>query len=500
MNTMTKIRNVVIVGGGTAGWMSAATLSKTLGRTVNVTLIESDDIPTVGVGEATIPTLMSLHQLIGINEQEFVSRVNGTFKLGISFESWKDVGKDYIHSFGITGKDCWAAGFQHFWIKARQLGIAKEFGEYCGELIAARENKFAITPNNGLNYAYHIDAGLYAGFLREFAEKHATKRVEGRVVKANLDDSTGFIQNVELASGNVIDGDLFIDCSGFRGLLIEQALHTGYDDWSHWLPCDSAVAMQTESVGAPIPYTRSIARDSGWQWRIPLQNRVGNGLVFCSRYMSDDEATDSLMSNLDGAPLNDPRVIKFTTGTRRKHWNKNCIAIGLSSGFIEPLESTSIHLIQRSITRLVQLFPCHGIEESDIKEFNHQMISEIDNIRDFIVLHYVVTDRRDTPFWRHCASMEIPQSLQHRIELFRETGKVFKVPTELFGENSWTQVMLGQGIEPQAYHPIVDMMDDSELETFMKNIDSSVIKLVRQLPVHSDFINHYCKHKLSQVS
>jgi len=495
MKNLDKVRNVIVVGGGTAGWMSAATLAKTLGRTVKVTLIESDDIPTVGVGEATIPTLMSLHQLLGINEQEFVSRVNGTFKLGISFESWKGLGEDYIHSFGVTGKDCWAAGFQHFWVKAKQLGIAKEFGEYCGELVAARENKFAVTPNNGLNYAYHIDAGLYAAFLREFSEKHGARRIEGKVVEVGLDNANGFIESVTLANGQVVNGDLFIDCSGFRGLLIEQALHTGYDDWSHWLPCDSAVAVQTEALEAPIPYTRSIAREAGWQWRIPLQNRVGNGLVFCSRYLSDQEAKQSLLSNVQGEPLNDARVIKFTTGTRRKHWNKNCIAIGLSSGFIEPLESTSIHLIQRSITRLVQLFPCNGIEQSDINEFNQQMSSEIDNIRDFIVLHYVVTDRRDTPFWRHCASMNIPDSLQHRIELFRETGKVFKVPTELFGENSWIQVMLGQGIVPEQYHPIVDMMDDKELTSFMQTIDTSVLSLVRQLPSHVDFIKHYCQYK-----
>lgn len=493
VNDSVGIQKVVIVGGGTAGWMTAATLAKTLGKTIDVNLIESDDIPTVGVGEATIPTLMSLHQLIGINEQEFVSRVNGTFKLGISFESWRDVNEDYFHSFGITGKDCWAAGFQHFWLKARQQGYAKDFGDYCGELIAAQQGKFAITPKHGLNYAYHIDAGLYATFLREFAEQHGAIRTEGKVIDVKLDESSGYIDRVCLASGQNIEGDLFIDCSGFRGLLIEQALHTGYDDWSHWLPCDSAVAVQTESVGAPVPYTRSIARDAGWQWRIPLQNRVGNGLVFCSRYLSDEQAIDTLLENIDGKPINDPRVIKFTTGTRRKHWNKNCIAIGLSSGFIEPLESTSIHLIQRSITRLVQMFPHRGVVEADINEFNQQMFSEIDNIRDFIVLHYCVTNRRDTPFWRHCASMPIPDSLRHRIDLFRETGRVFKVPTELFGENSWIQVMIGQGLIPEDYHSIVDMMDDQELKSFMQTIDTSVQNLVRQLPSHADFIQHYCQ-------
>ena len=388
-----KIQKVVIVGGGTAGWMAAASLSKVLRETIDITLIESDEIPTVGVGEATIPTLLSLHQLIDINEQEFVKAVNGTFKLGISFESWRDVGRGYIHSFGVTGKDHWAAGFQHFWLKAKHLGVAKEFGQYCSELVAAEQNKFAITPKHGLNYAYHIDAGLYSKFLRDLAEELGTVRIEGKVIKVSLEPNAGNIKSVTLASGTQIEGDLFIDCSGFRGLLIEQALHTGYDDWSHWLPCDSAVAVQTQALEKAIPYTRSIARDAGWQWRIPLQTRVGNGLVFCSHYISNDQAITTLTNNIEGEQLNDPRVIKFTSGTRRKHWNKNCIAIGLSSGFIEPLESTSIHLIQRAITRLIQMFPHHGIVDNDINEFNQQMTSEIENTRDFIILHYHITER-----------------------------------------------------------------------------------------------------------
>ncbi|MBL4673762.1 MAG: tryptophan 7-halogenase [Arenicella sp.] len=488
-----KIRKIVIVGGGTAGWIAAASLSKLLGKTLDISLIESDQIPTIGVGEATIPTLLSLHELLGINEQEFVAKTQGTFKLGISFENWRDLDQDYIHSFGFTGRDCWAAGFQHFWLKGQQLGIAKDFGEYCPELVAARQNKFAVAPKHGLNYAYHIDAGLYAKFLRELAEKSGVMRQEGKVVDVGLDSDSGFVNNVVLESGQVIEGDLFIDCSGFKGLLIEQALHTGYDDWSHWLPMNSAVAVQTESLGEPIPYTRSIARDSGWQWRIPLQNRVGNGLVFCDRYLSDDEGISTLLANIEGKLITEPRVIKFKTGTRRKHWNKNVIAMGLSSGFIEPLESTSIHLIQRSITRLMQMFPYDGIREPDIVEFNTQMDFEIVNIRDFIILHYHVTNRTDTPFWRFCRSMEIPDSLQHRIELFKQTGRVFQVPTELFGENSWTQVMLGQGLIPEQYHPIVNMMDDTELESFLSSIDQSVKNKVSQLPKHLDFINYYCK-------
>lgn len=488
-----KIQKVVVAGGGTAGWMAAASLAKLLGKTLDITLIESDEIPTVGVGEATIPTLLTLHKLLDINEQEFMAEVNATFKLGISFENWRDLNKDYIHSFGFTGKDCWAAGFQHFWLKGQRMGIAKDFGEYCGELVAAKQDKFAIVPKNMLNYAYHIDAGLYAKYLRKLAEKHGAKRVEGKIVEVSQNNETGFIEKLTLVSGKEVEGDLFIDCSGFRGLLIEQTLHAGYDDWSHWLPMNSAVAMQTEITSDPIPYTRAIARDAGWQWRIPLQSRMGNGLVFCDRYMSDDQAIRTLVDNVEGERINDPRVLKFKTGMRRKHWNKNCIAMGLSSGFIEPLESTSIHLIQRSVTRLMQMFPYDGIREPDINEFNKQMEFEILNIRDFIVLHYHVTDRQDTPFWRFCRSMDVPDSLQHRIELFKQTGRVFQVPTELFGENSWTQVMLGQGLMPEQYHPIVNMMSDEELNNFLSGIDQTVTNLVGQLPSHKDFINHYCK-------
>jgi len=488
-----KIHKVVIAGGGTAGWMAAASLAKLLGKTLDIKLIESDAIGTVGVGEATIPTLLTLHDLLQIKEQDFVAAVQGTFKLGISFENWRDVNKDYIHSFGWTGKDCWAAGFQHFWLKGKQLGISKEFGEYCSEWLAAKQNRFAVLPENRLNYAYHIDASLYAQFLRKIAEEHGVVRQEGKIRQVEQDPESGFITALELESGQRIEGDLFIDCTGFRGLLIEQTLNAGYEDWTHWLPSNSAVAVQTESVGPPIPYTRAIARDVGWQWRIPLQHRVGNGIVFSSKHWSDDEAIDVLVSNIEGEPLTEPRVIKFQTGQRRRHWHKNCVAMGLSSGFIEPLESTSIHLIQRSIIRLMQMFPYDGIRKPDVVEFNNQMNYEIEHVRDFIILHYHVTERTDTPFWRQCRTMEIPESLTHRIELFRQTGRVFKLPTELFGENSWIQVMLGQGLTPEQYHPIVNMMNQEELERFLEGIHGSVQKLVHQLPEHQRFIDHYCK-------
>jgi tryptophan halogenase len=489
------IKKVVIAGGGTAGWMAAASLSKLIGKDLDITLIESDQIGTVGVGEATIPTLLTLHELLKINEQEFISAVGGTFKLGISFENWRDVGEDYIHSFGFTGQDCWAAGFQHFWLKGLERGISKEYGEYCSEWVAARHNRFAVLPDSSINYAYHIDASVYAKYLRKIADEYGVVRQEGKINKVDTDAESGFITALELESGERIEGDLFIDCTGFVGLLISKTLGVGYHDWKHWLPCDSAVAVQTKSVGPAIPYTRSIAREAGWQWRIPLQNRVGNGLVFSSDHWSDDEATSILKENIEGELLTEPRVLKFNTGQRHKHWHLNCVSMGLSSGFIEPLESTSIHLIQRSIIRLMQLFPYAGIRQPDIDEFNKQMSDEIEHIRDFIILHYHVTERSDSAFWRACRSMDIPESLKHRIELFKQTGRVFKEPGELFGENSWIQVMIGQGLMPEQYHPIVNMMSDDELEHFLNNINKNAYKLVGQLPEHQRFIDNYCKAK-----
>jgi tryptophan halogenase len=488
-----KIKKVVIAGGGTAGWMAAAAFAKLIAKNLEVELVESDDIPTIGVGEATIPTLHIFHQLLGIKEQEFMAATNATFKLGISVENWRDVNKDYLHSFGFLGQGCWAAGFQHFWLKGKKRGIAADIGDYVPEHLGAREGKFAVLAGQDLNHAYHLDAGLYAKFLRKIAEKNGAVRTEGIIDKVNLHKQTGYIESLSLASGKVVEGDLFIDCTGFKGLLIEGALHTGFDDWSHVLPCDRAVAVQTKTVGKPVPYTRAIARDSGWQWRIPLQNRTGNGLVFCSKYMSDDEAKKMLLDNIEGERLNEPRVIKFTTGQRRKHWVKNCIAMGLSSGFIEPLESTGIHLFQRAIVRLLLMFPSQGIQQSSIDEYNLQTKEEAEHIKDFIILHYHLTDRKDTAFWRHCSSMEVPASLKHRMTLFKESGQVFKKAEELFGETSWVQVMLGQGIMPETYHPIVDMMDDDELRGFLANIESGVKRIVTNWPDSNDFIKLYCQ-------
>lgn len=486
------VKRIVIAGGGTAGWMVAALLSKTLGKSLDIKLIESDEIGTVGVGEATIPALLGFHELLEIKEQEFMAATQATFKLGISFEGWRNVGEDYIHSFGMTGTDHWTAGFQHFWHKGRERHLAGDYGDYCLELKAAKESKFAHLPRNGMNYAYHLDATLYAKYLRKLSESFGVQRLEGKIAQVRTSADDGYLESLQMDSGATIEGDLFIDCTGFRGLLIGEAMKVGYEDWSHWLFNDSAVAVQTESVSDALPYTRSIAHASGWQWRIPLQHRVGNGLVYSSRYMDDEQAKVTLLGNVQGKTLTPPRMLKFRPGQRHQTWHKNCVAIGLSSGFIEPLESTSIHLIQRGIVRLLQLFPAQGICQSDVDEFNKQARVEIEHIRDFIICHYHVTQRSDSPYWDACRSMDIPASLQHRIDLFQETGRVFRVPNELFAENSWIQVMLGQGIMPRQHHQVADLMGDAELSRFLGGIKSMVDKTVAQLPPHKTYVEKYC--------
>jgi len=490
------VRRIVIAGGGTAGWMTAAALSRTLGKVVDIKLVESDEIGTVGVGEATIPTLVHFHRLLDINEQEFMAATQATFKLGISFEGWRSPGRDYIHSFGTTGTDHWTAGFQHFWMKGRKRGLARDYGDYCLELKASLEGKFAHLPNDGLNYAYHLDAGRYARFLRRYSEHFGVERIEAKIAKVDTDPASGDIVALVLDSGTRIEGDLFIDCTGFRSLLLGQTLGVEYLDWSQWLFNDSAIAVQTESMGPALPLTRSMAHDWGWQWRIPLQHRVGNGIVFSSRYTDDDTAKATLLGNIEGKALTEPRTIRFKPGQRAKTWSHNCVAIGLSSGFLEPIESTSIHLIQRSIVRLLQNFPSQGIRKSEVDEFNAQTWSEIEFIRDFIILHYKVTERRDTPYWKDAAEMAVPAPLQHRIDLFKETGRSFRVLNELFAENSWIQVMLGQGIMPDQHHPSADLMGDEELKGFLEGIRKHVERTVGQLPPHQAYVERYCGAKL----
>ena len=485
-------RRIVIAGGGTAGWMAAAAISRTLGKVVDVTLVESDAIGTIGVGESTIPPLVTYNRLLGINEAEFMRATNAAFKLGIMFDDWKDVGQSYFHSFGLTGKDHWSAGFQHFWMHGLTKGHEEPYDDYCLELIAAREGKFAHLPDDRMNYAYQLDSTLYAKFLRQMSEADGTKRVEGKIANVELDGESGDIAALVLENGTRIEGDLFLDCTGFRALLIGQTLGVGHEDWTHWLPCDSAIAVQTESVGPAVPFTRAMAHDSGWQWRIPLQHRVGNGYVFCSRYLDKDSALERLLGNIEGNVLTNPNVLSFSASTRLKQWHRNCVAVGLSGGFMEPLESTSIHLIQRAVLRIIRMLPAGEISERDVAEFNDQQMQDMLQIRDFLILHYKATNRRDSEFWRYCAEMPIPDTLEQKIELFRETGRVFRKNEELFVENSWVQVMMGQGITPQTYHPIAEKLSDQELARFLSTIRETVAQTVKSLPEHAAYVSQYC--------
>ncbi len=492
MSGAAPARRIVIAGGGTAGWMAAAAIARTMGRTVDLTLVESDAIGTVGVGESTIPPLVTYNRLLGINEADFMRATQATFKLGIMFDGWKTAGESYFHSFGLTGKDHWSAGFQHFWLYGREKGHTQPYDDYCLELLAAAEGRFAHLPDEGMNYAYQLDSTLYGQFLRRMAEADGTRRVEGRIARVELNGESGDIAALVLDSGTRIEGDLFLDCTGFRALLIEQALHTGFDDWTHSLPCDAAIAVQTENAGPPPPFTRAMAHDAGWQWRIPLQHRTGNGIVYCSRYLDHDAALERLLGNLTGPVLTPPNKLRFVTGARRKQWHRNCIAIGLSGGFMEPLESTSIHLIQRAILRLIRMMPAGPVSPRDIAEFNDQQHQDMLQIRDFLILHYKVTERRDSPFWRQCAAMEIPDTLAQKIELFRDTGRVFRRNEELFAENSWVQVMMGQGIMPQSWHPIAGKLRDDELATLLQTLRDTARRTVAGLPGHGAYVARYC--------
>lgn len=484
-----QVKNIVIVGGGTAGWMAAAALAKSFGQTLSIKLIESDEIGTVGVGEATIPPIRNLHLLFNLSEADFISAVNGTFKLGIEFENWGGLGERYFHPFSGHGIDTWAAQFHHYWVRARQSGEKAPLDTFSLEAHMARANRFGLEGDRKPGYAYHFDAGLYARLLRQIGEENGVNRTEGKVVDVKLDPETGCIESVQLESGSVMEGDMFIDCSGFRGLLIEQALKTGWEDWGQWLRNDRAIAVQTESVTPASPYTRATARSCGWQWKIPLQDRLGNGLVFGSDYISEEEATRLLLDNVEGRQLTEPRPIRFRTGRRLKQWNKNCVAIGLASGFLEPLESTSIHLIQNSVIRFIKLFPGHLDMQVEADQFNREVEAEMEHIRDFIIAHYKVTNRADSPYWDDCKNMDVPDTLAHKLELFRQGGKIFRDNNELFSEPSWTAVLIGQGLIPDSYHPFADTIRQPEVDQMLARVRGKISNSVDRQPMHWDYIS-----------
>jgi len=495
---MKPIKNIVVVGGGTAGWMTAAAFSHATGDKAKITLIESEEIGTVGVGEATIPPFVNFNNLLGIDEATLMSEVDASFKLGIQFVNWGQKGDSYFHPFGDYGYSIEGNDFHSVWLKARRNGDARPLHAFSPETIAAMHRKFQKTPpgqRNDLppiNYAYHLNASQYAKFLRKYSESRGVTRIEGLIEDVALNPESGFVDSVTLNDKRVVEGDFFVDCTGFRGLLIEQTLKTGYEDWSNWLPCDRAVAVPCTQDGPPLPYTRATAHSAGWQWRVPLQNRLGNGHVYSSKYMSDDEAHQILLDNLDGEPLADPKQLYFKTGHRKKLWNKNVVAIGLAGGFMEPLESTSIHLICTGITKLMATFSLDGVSPIQENLYNKLARKEHSRIRDFLILHYNATQRDDSEFWNYCRNMDIPDTLQEKLDLFKWNGQFFREEDELFIATSWVAVMMGQGVFPQNYNPAVDALDAAKTGKELDEIEKSIQYLVKNMPTHGDYLKSYC--------
>ena len=492
-----SIRRVVIVGGGTAGWMAAAAIARVLGEIpgLSIELVESEAIGTVGVGEATIPQIVLFNKMLGIDEAEFLRETRATYKLGIEFVDWMRPGHRYVHPFGFYGLDMKGIEFHHHWLKGRELGDDTPLDAYSLAVVAGLQGRFAHprpdqpgSPLSKLGYAFQFDAGLYARFLRRLAEANGARRTEGRIVAVERAGECGHVAAVVLESGARVAGDLFLDCSGFRGLLVEETLEAGFEDWSHWLPCDRAVAVPCANGGDRQPLTRSTARAAGWQWRIPLQHRIGNGYVYASQHLSDDEAAATLLANLDGAPLGDPRPLRFTAGHRRRAWVGNTVALGLAGGFLEPLESTSIHLVQSAIARLLTYWPTRRFDQREIDRFNAAHVADYRDIRDFLVLHYKATERRDSPFWDYCRTLEPPPGLADKLAIFAANGRIFREGDELFTETSWLSVMVGQGVAAGGYHPAADLLSDAETLARLDHIRRVVAETAALLPRQEDHL------------
>lgn len=500
-----RIRSVVIVGGGTAGWMTAAALAQALQGSCRIELVESEQIGTIGVGEATIPPIKLFNQTLGIDENAFLAATQGTFKLGIEFVGWGRAGHRYFHPFGQIGAEFDKVPLHHYWLRERMRGDTSSLQDHSLAWIAARDGKFTQPSTDRrqvlstLDYAYQFDASRYADFLRQYAEARGVRRTEGRVMGTDLRPDDGFIERIRLEGGATIEGDLFVDCSGFRGLLIEEALHTGYEDWRHWLPCDRAVAVACEHGDAFVPYTRSTAHEAGWQWRIPLQHRVGNGHVYCSAFTDDDTATQVLLAHLEGKPLGTPRPLRFTTGRRRRFWHRNCVAVGLSAGFLEPLESTSIHLIQTAITRLLALFPDRDFDPVTTAEFNRLTGQEYERVRDFLILHYHANTRHE-PLWRHMAAMDIPEPLAYKLAHFRGHGRLVAESLELFQNPNWLAVMIGQEVWPERCDPLADMRTRVDAASRLASLRQVIAEVAAAMPSHREYIDRHCRAPAAEAA
>ena len=495
---MSKIKRIVIVGGGTAGWMAAASLSHYLKhRDIQIHLVESSEIGTVGVGEATLPGIRDFNNSLGIDEIDFIKKTQATFKLGIEFNDWKTLGSHFFHPFASYGMPIEDLDFYQVWQGLFKQQKAQPLIHYCLPSMLAKHNKFAqpnpktTSPLARYHYAYHFDASLYAAYLRNYAETKGVIRHEDKIIQVELLEN-GFIEAVALEKGGTLFGDLFIDCSGFRGILIEGALKTGYEDWSHWLPVNSAIAVQSESNLDPTSYTKTTALQAGWQWRIPLQHRVGNGYVYCDKFISDEDATITLLSRLDGKPTISPRVIKFTTGRRKKFWNKNCIALGLASGFLEPLESTSISLIQTGITKLLTFFPDDDFNDDDINEANRLALVEMERIRDFIILHYTLSQRDDSAFWRYIKTITLPDTLAQKIKIFKRRAHLIKYEGESFSDASWISMYNGFDVFPEVGDIRLDYLPKAEMELQLQKIEQVIRDATSHSLSHSSFIEKFC--------
>jgi len=492
------IEKICILGGGTAGWMTAAGLSNKFNKLgISIELIESDTIGTVGVGEATLPHIRFFNNALGIDERDFMCATRATFKLGIEFCDWGQIGDSYIHPFGDYGEPINGIDYHHFWLRLQQKGHKSRLSDHSYPILAAEAGKFrhpgedSTKIGSNFGYAYQFDSGLYAKLLRTYSEQRGVTRTEGKAIDVTLDPETGYVKFVTLEDGQSIEADLFIDCSGFRGVLIEQALKTGYDDWSQWLPCNRAVAVQCESSGPSLPYTRATARKAGWQWRIPLQHRTGNGYVYWNEYISDDEAMNQLMTTLEGPAITEPKQLFFKTGKRRKLWHRNVIAIGLSGGFLEPLESTSIHLIQDGITALIELFPDNSFKASDAEEYNRRMDLNFDRVRDFLLLHYVATQRDDSEMWRYFRDMTLPDSLEEKIQAWNTRGYLLRYEYGVFLPPSWVAVMTGQNLIPKSYDQRANKLNFEEIKTRLDAIRNESQKAVMQTPDHAAYLKSF---------
>jgi tryptophan 7-halogenase len=498
------LQKIVIVGGGAAGWMSAAALSAVLKPPYEIRLVESDEIGIIGVGEATIPPIRVFNDLAKLDEAEFLRATHGAFKLGIEFVNWGRPGERYFHGFGSIGREpLWPVDFSQYWLRMRALGRALPLDAYAISNLAAQAGRFMLprpemqnSPLANIGYAYHFDASLYARFLRRVSEGRGVRRTEGKVVHALLDEAAGptqgHVRALQMESGELIEGDLFLDCTGFFGLLIDKALGTGFEDWSHWLPCDRAVAVPSQSSGPLLPYTRSTAHRAGWQWRIPLQHRVGNGHVYASAHVSDDEAVATLLEHLDGEPLAEPRLIRFRTGMRQQAWQRNVVAIGLAAGFVEPLESTALHLIQMGIGKLIEHFPHRGFVPEEIAEYNRQSRARYEDVRDFIILHYHLNQRDDSPFWQACAAMAVPERLRRRMVLYAASGRILYEDGELFRTASWLEVMEGQNLRPRGWLALAELQGVEETAGYLKGVSDTIAQCVAAMPAHEAFVRHYC--------